>query len=160
MLESRFVALAAASVISLLSEPTPVSPQASIDGENRYSNVGALMVWRVDAAGNPVELRGFASGTLIRDRVMVTAGHFTAPANALGTLPPSIRIFASFSSISAKNPETWIRVVGQATHPSMPYCPPPPKCDPTHELLVAPLQPGIADVGLVFLERAPMGVTP
>jgi hypothetical protein len=146
--------------VSLLSEPTTVSPQATIDAENRYSSVGALMVWRVDDAGNPVELRGFASGTLIRDRVMVTAGHFTAPATALGTLPPSIQIFASFSSTNAKNAETWIRVVGQATHPSMPYCPPPPKCDPTAELLVAPLQPGIADVGLVFLAHAPMGVSP
>lgn len=146
--------------VSLLRGPTTVSPQTTIDRENRYSNVGALMVWRVDAAGNPVELRGFASGTLIRDRVMVTAGHFTAPASALGTLPPSIRIYASFSSVNAKDSATWIRVVGQATHASMPYCPPPPKCDPTDELLVAPLQPGIADVGLVFLARAPMGITP
>lgn len=148
--------LAAACAVSLLREPATVSPQTTID----YSNVGALMVWRVDAAGNPVELRGFASGTLIRDRVMVTAGHFTAPASALGTLPPTTRIFASFSSINAKDPETWIRVVGQATHPSMPYCPPPPRCDPTDEVLVAPLQPGIADVGLVFLAHAPMGIKP
>ena len=156
--ESRLVGLAACVV--LLSAPTTVSPQATIDGENRYSSVGALMVWRVDDAGNRVELRGFASGTLIRDRVVVTAGHFTAPATALGTLPPSIQIFASFSSTDAKNPETWIRVVGQATHPSMPHCPPPPKCDPTDELLVAPLQPGIADVGVVFLAQAPKGVNP
>ena len=69
------------------------------------------MVWRVDDAGKPVELRGFASGTLIRDRVMVTAGHFTAPATALGSLPPSIRIFASFSPTDAKDPKTWIPVV-------------------------------------------------
>jgi hypothetical protein len=32
-----------------------------------------------------------------RDRVMVTAGHFTAPATTLGSLPPSVRMFASFS---------------------------------------------------------------
>ena len=51
-------------------------------------------------------------------------------------------------------------MVGQATHPSMPHCPPPPQCDPTHEKLVAPLEPGIADVGLVFLERAPSGIRP
>lgn len=156
----RSVALTAACAVSLLREPGTVSPQTTIDSENRYSNVGALMVWRVDAAGNPVELRGFASGTLIRDRVMVTAGHFTAPASALGTLPPTIRIFASFSSVNARDPETWIRVVGQATHPSMPYCPPPPRCDPTDEALVAPLQPGVADVGLVFLAHAPMGIKP
>jgi hypothetical protein len=118
------------------------------------------MVWRVDSTGTPVELRGFASGTLIRDRVMVTAGHFTAPAKALGSLPPSIRIFASFSPADAKDPTTWIPVVRLATHPSMPSCPPPPQCDPTDEILVAPLEPGIADVGLVFLAHAPRGIRP
>ena len=42
----------------------------------------------------------------------------------------------------------------------MPHCPPPPQCDPTDDVLVAPLEPGIADVGLVFLERAPANVQP
>jgi hypothetical protein len=92
--------------------------------------------------------------------VMVTAGHFTAPATSLGSLPPSIRIFASFSPTDAKDPKTWIPVVQQATHPSMPHCPPPPQCDPTDDLLVAPLEPGIADVGLVFLAHAPPGIIP
>jgi hypothetical protein len=118
------------------------------------------MVWRVDDTGQPVELRGFASGTLIRDRVMVTAGHFTAPAKALGVLPPDIRIFASFSPGDVKNSNTWIPVVALATHPSMPPCPPPPQCDPTDDVLVAPLEPGIADVGLVFLAQSPSGVPP
>jgi hypothetical protein len=116
------------------------------------------MVWGVDESGQAVDLRGFVSGTLIRDRVMVTAGHFTAPAKALGTLPPSIRIVASFSPTDAKNPKTWIPVVRLVTHPSMPHCPPPPQCDPTDEILVAPLEPGIADVGLVFLAYAPPGI--
>ncbi len=42
----------------------------------------------------------------------------------------------------------------------MPHCPPPPQCDPTDDLLVAPLEPGIADVGLVFLAHAPPGIKP
>ena len=146
--------------IALAAGSTTISAQVSIDLENRYSNVGAVMVWRVDDAGKPVELRGFVSGTLIRDRVMVTAGHFTAPATALGSLPPSIRIFASFSPTDAKDPKTWIPVLRLATHPSMPHCPPPPQCDPTDEILVAPLEPGIADVGLVFLAHAPRGIRP
>jgi hypothetical protein len=154
------VATALIGTIALLPESRTIAAQARIDGENRYANVGAIMVWRVDDGGRPVRLLGFASGTLIRDRVMVTAGHFTAPATALGSLPPSVRIFASFSPTDAKDPGSWIPVVGQATHPSMPYCPPPPQCDPTDEILVAPLQPGIADVGLVFLAHAPRGVTP
>lgn len=157
---SRFTATAIAATIVLGPGSTAVRAQATLDLENRYSNVGAIMVWLVDDAGKPLQLRGFASGTLIHDRVMVTAGHFTAPANALGSLPPSIRLFASFSPTDAKDPTTWIPVVGQATHPSMPYCPPPPRCDPTDEILVAPLQPGIADVGLVFLANVPRGIEP
>jgi hypothetical protein len=146
---------ATVAIIALGFGSMTMSAQVTVDLENRYSNVGVIMVWRVDQAGKPVELRGFASGTLIRDHVMVTAGHFTAPVKALGSVPPSIRIFASFSPTDAKNPATWIPVVGQVTHPSMPYCPPPPQCDPTDEILVAPLEPGIADVGLVFLATAP-----
>ena len=156
----RSIAVAIPGAIVLLSGATTIWAQATIDRENTYSNVGAIMVWRVDDAGNPVELRAFVSGTLIRDRVMVTAGHFTAPAKALGSLPPSIRIFASFSPTDVKDPKTWIPVVRLATHPSMPNCPPPPQCDPTDEILVAPLQQGIADVGLVFLEHAPRGIKP
>jgi hypothetical protein len=91
---------------------------------------------------------------------MVTAGHFTAPVKAMGAIPPAVRIFASFSAADARDPGTWIRVTALATHPSMPPCPPPPKCDPTDDILVAPLEPGIADVGLVFLERAPANIQP
>jgi hypothetical protein len=149
-----------ACIIALGVGSMTTSAQVTVDLENRYSNVGVIMVWRVDDAGKPVELRGFASGTLIRDRVMVTAGHFTAPATSLGSLPPSIRIFASFSPTDAKDPKTWIPVVAQATHPSMPHCPPPPQCDPTDDVLVAPLEPGIADVGLIFLAHAPPGIKP
>jgi hypothetical protein len=136
------------------------SAQASVDAENRYPNVGAIMVWRVDDSGKPVELRGFASGTLIRPRVMITAGHFTAPVKALGEIPRTIRVFASFSPMDARDPRTWIPVIALATHPSMPPCPPPPQCDPTDEILVAPLEPGIADVGIAYLERAPANIEP
>ena len=152
------IAIAIVGAIALGSWSMTISAQANLDVENKYSNVGAIMVWRVDDTGRAVELRGFVSGTLIRERVMVTAGHFTAPATALGSLPPSIRIFASFSPTDAKDQKTWIPVVRLVTHPSMPHCPPPPQCDPTDEILVAPLEPGIADVGLVFLEYAPPGI--
>jgi hypothetical protein len=155
---SASVVTAIVSVIALGSRPMTLPTQATVDLENKYSNVGAIMVWGVDDAGQTVELRGFVSGTLIQDRVMVTAGHFTAPAKALGSLPPSIRIFATFSPTNAKDPKTWIPVARLVTHPSMPPCPPPPQCDPTDEILVAPLEPGIADVGLVFLAYAPPGI--
>jgi trypsin len=151
------VAPATAGIVALLAS-TSLSAQVTVDAENRYPNVGTIMFWRVDDSGKPIELRGFASGTLIRDRVMVTAGHVTGPATALGGMPPSVRAFVSFSPSDAKDPKTWIPVVRQTSHPSMPVCPPPPQCDPTDDILVAPLQPGIADVGLIFLEQAPEGI--
>ncbi len=156
----RPIATTIAALGALLSGSMPVSAQATIDLENRYPSVGTIMIWRVDETGKPLVLLGFASGTLIRDRVMVTAGHVTGPEKALGGLPPSLRAFVSFSPTDAKDPTTWIPVVRQATHPSMPHCPPPPQCDPTDDILVTPLQPGIADVGLLFLEHAPQGIAP
>jgi hypothetical protein len=152
-------AVMAGGLAVLLGSARP-SAQATIDADNLFSNVGVLMVWRVNDSGKPVELRGFASGTLIRPDVMVTAGHFTAPVKALGEIPSTIRIFASFSATDARDPATWIPVIALATHPSMPHCPPPPQCDPTDDILVAPLEPGIADVGLAFLERAPANTKP
>ena len=157
---SRAVAGVITSTLVVLYGVPVWSTQSTVDGDNRHPNVGAIMVWRVNDAGEPVELRAFASGTLIRSRVMITAGHFTAPTKALGGLPPGIRMYASFSATDARDPSTWIPVSGQATHPSMPHCPPPPLCDPTDDILVAPLEPGIADVGLVFLERAPANIRP
>jgi hypothetical protein len=68
-----------AGTIALLPGSGTVSAQLTVDHENRYANVGAIMVWRVDHDGKPLHLLGFVSGTLIRDRVMVTAGHFTLP---------------------------------------------------------------------------------
>jgi hypothetical protein len=156
----RSNATAIAGSVALLLAPMTASAQATVDLENRYPSVGTIMFWRVDDSGKPTELIAFASGTLIHDRVMVTAGHVTGPDTTLGGLPPSIRAVVSFSPTDAKDPRTWIPVVRQATHPSMPPCPPPPQCDPTDDVLVAPLQPGIADVGLLFLEHAPQGVEP
>jgi hypothetical protein len=71
--------------LAVLLGSVAASAQATVDTENSYPNVGAIMVWRVDDSGKPVELRGFASGTLIRPRVMITAGHFTASATAART---------------------------------------------------------------------------
>ena len=149
-----------AVIAVVFAHSVAASAQATVDTDNSYPNVGAIMVWRVDESGNPVELRGFASGTLIRPNVMISAGHFTAPVKALGGIPPTIRIFARFSATDARNPGTWIPVIATATHPSMPHCPPPPQCDPTDDILVAPLEPGIADTGLVFLARAPANIQP
>jgi hypothetical protein len=103
-------------------------------------------------AGKPLQLLAFVSGTLVRDRVMVTAGHFTAPVKALGTMPPSVRAVASFSPTDARDPATWIPVARMDTHPSMPHCPPPPQCDPTDDSLVE-------DSSRCWVARSPSGRT-
>ena len=108
------------SALLLLFGFVAASAQTSVDSENNYANVGAIMIWRVDESGKPVQLLAFASGTLIRPRVMVTAGHVTAPSKALGQLAAAIRLFASFSATDVRDPATWIPVTAQATHPSIP----------------------------------------
>src|SRR5262245_7406626 len=118
----RIVVVLLLALTSLLA-PAGLSAQATLDSANRYPHVGAIMLWRVDDRGEPLQLRAFVSGTLVRERVMVTAGHFTAPLKALGMLPPNLRAFVSFSPTNARDPRTWIRVVRMATHPSMPPCP-------------------------------------
>src|SRR4026208_22295 len=102
----RSVASVMTGALAVLLASVAASAQTTVDTENSYPNVGAIMVWRVDDSGKPIELRGFASGTLIRPRVMITAGHFTAPAKALGGIPPTLRIFASFSPTDARDPRT------------------------------------------------------
>ena len=62
---NSLIATAIAGAIALGPASTALEAQATVDVENQYPNVGVLMVWRVDDAGKPVELRGFASGTLI-----------------------------------------------------------------------------------------------
>jgi hypothetical protein len=99
------------------------------------------------------------SGTLIRDRVMVTAGHFTAPAKRSAHCRRRIRIFASFSPTDAKDPRTgypwsgWRRIHRCRTvrRPAM---------RPDRRHLVAPLEPGIADVRAGLPGHAPPGITP
>ena len=98
------------------------------------------MVWHVELrrSGNyPVELGGSPSGTLVRPRVIITVGHFTAPVKALGRMPFYLSHIRELQSNGCWDPGTWIAVIAAATHPSMPHCPPPPQCDPTDDILVA-----------------------
>ena len=149
-----------ATAATLLIEPPRLQAQATVDVDNEFPNVGVIMVWLLDNDGQPLELLTMASGTLVHERVIVTAGHFTAPVRDLGGLPPGIGVFASFSPTDAGDPSTWIPVIDQITHPSIPSCPLPDLCDPTTSDVFEPLQPGIADVGLVVLEHAPPDIQP
>src|SRR5688572_25171569 len=67
-----------------------------VDAFNLFPNVGALITLaEANDAGLPPGILGQCTGTLIHERVVLVAGHCTAP--AVGGLPPFIKTFMTFS---------------------------------------------------------------
>ena len=123
-----------------------------VDVFNLFPNVGALITLaESNDAGLPPGILGQCTGTLIHERVVLVAGHCTAP--AVGGLPPFIKTFMTFSP-NALDRSTWRAVSDLVTHPSLPPCPPPDLC--TFEGLA----PDILDIGLVFLSQPVRGISP
>lgn len=130
-----------AGAVSLYAED-----QRHIDVQNLFPNVGAAIVWAgPNNAGVPPGVLGACSGTLIQERVFLTAGHCTRVSQ--DGIPPFIQIFVTFNLHVFDDRSTWIPVVEQAWHPSTLPCPnnscpwPPPPV------------PGLSDVGLMFLAK-------
>ena len=116
-----------------------------VDFFNLFPNVGAFLVWaEPNDAGFPEGLLGRCTATLVHERALLTAGHCTAPA-ATGELP-FIKFYVTFSP-NALDRSSWRAVSGQVAHPSLPPCPPPDLCT------FRGLDPGILDIGLVFLSE-------
>jgi hypothetical protein len=123
-----------------------------VDVLNLFSNVGALIYFvEPNDFGIPEGPITHCSGTLIHERVFLLAGHCTAP-TAEGLLP-FIKAFVSFSP-NALDRSTWRTVSDLAWHPSIPPCPIPEGCT------FRGLDPGILDVGLVFLEQPVRDIVP
>jgi Trypsin len=124
-----------------------------VDALNLFPNVGALIyVAEPNDLGIPSGILTQCSGTLIHERVFLVAGHCTA-ANGGTPLFPFIKRFVTLSP-NARDPSAWREVSGVAFHPSIPPCPPPDFCT------FLGLDPGILDIGLVFLRRPVRGVEP
>ena len=124
-----------------------------VDFFNLFPNVGAFVVWgEPNDFGAPEGLLTRCTGTLIDERVFLTAGHCVAWIKEV-TLPPSIKFFVTFSP-NARDPSGWRRVAGHAAHPSLPPCPPPDLCT------FRGLDPGILDIGLFFLSEPVRGIAP
>jgi hypothetical protein len=130
----------------------------TIDGENRYSNVGAFIVAVVDDNGSPIAIRAHCSGALIDKQVFLTAGHCTGPGKF--GIPPNVKLFVSLG-VNALDRSTW-RAATRMTfpHPSLPPCPGPAGCDPTIGNVFHAGDPGIQDTGLVFLSQPVLDVVP
>ena len=127
-----------------------------VDAFNLFPNVGALIfVAGPNDFGIPPGILTSCSGTLIHERAFLVAGHCTAATG--GTVPPSFFPFVNaFVTLSpnARDPSAWREVSGVAYHPSIPPCPPPDFCT------FLGLDPGILDVGLVFLRQPVRDVAP
>src|SRR5688572_4999061 len=99
------------------------TPTRTIDNDNRFSNVGALIyVAEPNDVGIPAGILTRCTGTLIQERVVLLAGHCTAPTSA--GLLPFIKAFVTFSP-NALDRTSWRAVSNFAFHPSLPPCPPP-----------------------------------
>ena len=131
---------------------TPLSSIKVVDVFNLFPNVGALIYFAgPNDFGLPPGIVATCTGTLIHERVFLVAGHCTAP--TAGGLFPFISAFVTFSP-NARDRSTWRPVSDFAFHPSLPPCPPPEGCT------FRGLDPGILDIGLVFLSRPVRDITP
>jgi secreted trypsin-like serine protease len=116
-----------------------------VDEDNRFPNVGAIVGMESPAAGQPFT---FCSGTLIHERVLLTAGHCTHTLEryleqGLITLDDDVRV--SFGQ-DALDPTSWLEVQEVITHPGF-QVGLEPKNDPV-------------DVGVLILKEPVCGITP
>ena len=109
------LSLAALLMLALTPRPAAAITGGEVDGGNRYSNVGSLVVVGDTFPGVPFAT---ASGTLIHPRVVLTAGHVTADAEfriATGqATTDDVRV--SFAT-DAFDEDSWVEVEAFVTHP-------------------------------------------
>ena len=139
--------------------------QALVEGEadssNAFPNVGQIMVWRdpTNPLGLPGGLVTVVTAVLIHKQTLLTAGHFAARAER--DLPPWTRVVVSFSP-DAFDESTWIdlnRALGTCfAHPSFPRPCTPQSCP--FDDIDGEYEPGIADIGLCFLDEPVIGIAP
>jgi hypothetical protein len=160
-LASSFAVVAALTMPTLTRDTAALTSAEAVDSANAYPNVGLIMVWR-DAnnpLGLPGGLAGYGTVTLIHPQTILTAGHTAARSER--DLPPWIRVVVSFAP-NAFDDSTWIdvnRALGTCfAHPSFPRPCTPQSCP--FDDIDGQYEPGIADVGLCFLDEPVLGIRP
>jgi hypothetical protein len=153
--DARTSSVSSGDAAQLAGVVVPSYPDSRrVDAASEFANVGALITMaEKNDAGVPEGNLGQCSGTLIHERVFLTAGHCICP--GLPTPPPFVRTFVSFAA-DARDRATWLPVSKIAGHPSLLPCKPPRFI----EAYGAPPIPGMHDVGLVFLEGPIRGIAP
>lgn len=134
--QTRRLTILGAVIAILLAIATPATAiNWGYADEGRHSNVGAIMGYYED-----LEMwLPFCSGTLIHERILLTAGHCTS-----GGIPGYIRV--SFDGDPTTLPEVQLlKVVGVITHPEYNAWRP---------------RSNNHDVGALILEKAVEGITP
>ena len=109
-----YVMLATIAALSTAARRVEAITFGQPDAENRFSNVGAIMV----TDGLPGAPFVVGSGVLIHPRVLLTAGHVTKSGEEL--LAQGVPLFdisrVSFGT-DAFDPSTWVEGVALMTHP-------------------------------------------
>jgi hypothetical protein len=163
----KFSVTLSLALIAVLARPELTPPgmaltsSEAVDQANAYPNVGSIMVWRDpnNPLGLPGGLAADVTAVLIHPQTLLTAGHFAARAES--GVPPWSRLVVSFAP-NALDRSTWIdinRAGGTCiAHPSFPRPCTPQSCpfDDTDGLY----EPGVADVGLCFLDEPVLGIRP
>jgi hypothetical protein len=153
----------AAAVLHVTTLTTTALVDGTVDEDQIFSNVGALMVQFLD--GNPFGMApgttlGICTGALIHKRVFLSAGHCVAP--GVFGLPPGVRLAITFSPDDVFDEGQWIDVNPvpgiQVVHPTFPLPCFPGAC-PFNDVDGLP-EPGISDIGLIFLDHPVKGVVP
>lgn len=139
------VAIAALVAVACFLSPAPAIVNGKVDSNNTFPNVGAIVVVKpvqfpsLPALANPPA--SVACGILIHPRVMLAAGHVTAPMEQLlaeGTATlDDFRVSFSPNSFDRKS---WHEIADVITHPNY-----------DRETL---------DIGVIILKKPVKGVTP
>jgi hypothetical protein len=157
MVIRAFVLVAAFVCSAPLLDALVASPK---DTANRFPETGAFIVW---AGPNSVGFReglvAICSGTLVHERVFLTAGHCVG--RGVRGVPPFIRVVVSFNAANAFGRSSWVSVARLVVHPSLPdECLSAPGCDPTTVGVFAAGDPERADLGLAILREPVRNIRP
>ena len=118
MKTSRFASLTVLLIIALTPRPAPAIVGGEVDTDNRFSNVGALIV--VSRHGVPEQPFQIASCVLIHPRVVLAAGHTTLSTEMIigegvGVVGDARIAFG----VDAFDPDGWVEIEAIVSHPSV-----------------------------------------